>query len=238
LAQSTISLVEKPPTGPTAETSIGESTLRQIPREVRDADVVADLCWREFMKSRKAIVALLVLAASIGAGVGVHRYYRWKNFGVVEEGKLYRSGQLTGTQLERMIDKLHLKTVVCLHPQFAEREREICRRKNVRFVELPMHSSGEGAPEQFGEFYALAVDPAHQPLLVHCYAGVARTGACAALYRMGKQGWSYDQAVAELKTFEKNGMMDPSLGKHIQKVYENVVAPRTAANAHANLPPQ
>ena len=41
----------------------------------------------------------------------------------------------------------------------------------------------------------------HPPsaVLVHCFAGLHRTGAYCAAYRMGFNGWSQQQAILEMK---------------------------------------
>jgi len=42
-------------------------------------------------------------------------------------------------------------------------------------------------------------DPAKYPVLVHCFAGYHRTGAMCAVFRMDYQGWSNDEAIAEMR---------------------------------------
>ena len=42
-------------------------------------------------------------------------------------------------------------------------------------------------------------DPASYPVLIHCKAGLHRTGCMAAVYRMEYQGWTPRQAVAEMR---------------------------------------
>ena len=42
-------------------------------------------------------------------------------------------------------------------------------------------------------------DPANYPVLVHCFAGIHRTGAYCAIYRMEFDHWTNDRAIDELK---------------------------------------
>ena len=42
-------------------------------------------------------------------------------------------------------------------------------------------------------------DPENYPILIHCKAGLHRTGLLTAIYRMKMQGWSKAEAVRELK---------------------------------------
>jgi protein tyrosine/serine phosphatase len=42
-------------------------------------------------------------------------------------------------------------------------------------------------------------DPRNYPVLVHCFAGVHRTGAYCAIYRMEYEGWSNAEAIAEMR---------------------------------------
>ena len=44
-------------------------------------------------------------------------------------------------------------------------------------------------------------DPANHPVLLHCRAGLHRTGVLAAVYRMEYQGWTPAQAIDELKAY-------------------------------------
>jgi protein tyrosine phosphatase (PTP) superfamily phosphohydrolase (DUF442 family) len=54
--------------------------------------------------------------------------------------------------------------------------------------------------EHVVEFLKLASDPANQPMLVHCKHGADRTGTMVAAYRIVVQGWSKEDALAEMKT--------------------------------------
>jgi hypothetical protein len=43
-------------------------------------------------------------------------------------------------------------------------------------------------------------DPNNYPVLVHCWAGIHRTGAYCAIYRMEFDHWTNADAIAELKS--------------------------------------
>jgi protein tyrosine phosphatase (PTP) superfamily phosphohydrolase (DUF442 family) len=47
-------------------------------------------------------------------------------------------------------------------------------------------------------FLELATDPSRRPLVVHCQHGADRTGYLCAVYRVVVQGWSKDDAIAEM----------------------------------------
>ena len=158
------------------------------------------------------------------AGRANYKHVRWKRFDVVKEGSLYRSGQLRMEHLGDAIESLELKTVVCFNSDFVEQEQEICRQRGVDFLYYPMPSDGLGNPESFVDFLHVATDPARQPVLVHCSAGVARTGAAVALYRMSVDGYSADEAIAELRTYEHRGRCEQSLQDHIRAVYRDHLA--------------
>jgi tyrosine-protein phosphatase SIW14 len=55
------------------------------------------------------------------------------------------------------------------------------------------------AEEGLRAFRAVMDDSANYPVLVHCFAGVHRTGAYCAVYRMDYEHWSNRQALAEMR---------------------------------------
>ncbi len=60
---------------------------------------------------------------------------------------------------------------------------------------------GGSVPVEEGvrKFRAVMNDPHNYPVLVHCFAGIHRTGAYCAIYRMEFEHWSNAQAIAEMK---------------------------------------
>jgi hypothetical protein len=49
------------------------------------------------------------------------------------------------------------------------------------------------------KFRAVLNDERNYPVLVHCFAGIHRTGAYCAIYRMEYEHWDNVQALAEMK---------------------------------------
>jgi len=129
---------------------------------------------------------------------------------VVEEGVLYRSGQLSRDGLNRVVVEYGIKTVVSLRYAEGDRtlppdaaEEEWCRERGIRYVRIRPRewSSATGeAPAEVGvrQFLGVMDDPANHPVLIHCYAGVHRTGAHCAIYRMEYQGWRPENALKEM----------------------------------------
>lgn len=153
--------------------------------------------------------AAVIVAVLVGGPWWYHsrRTRARRNFHVVREGVLYRSGQLNLDGLRRLVHDHGIRTIVNLRDgeQSEDRaEEEWARKNDVVFVRIPPRrwwASDGTVPAEKGlaAFRAVLDDPARQPVLVHCYAGIHRTGAYCAVYRMDYEGWSNDEALAEMQ---------------------------------------
>ena len=137
---------------------------------------------------------------------------RTRNFGVVRDGTLYRSGQLSPAAFERVLTEHRIKTVVTLRPvrdpavnaSADTWEEEVCRAHGARHVRLaPQDETGAAGLDQMARgFLAVMDDPANHPVLVHCVAGRDRTGTMCAVFRMEYDRWPPAEAAAEMAQFE------------------------------------
>lgn len=162
------------------------------------------------------LVVLLVAAGPVLYRADRHRMFR--NFRVVEDGVLYRGGQLSPAGFERVCRERGVRTVIKLREANDDKpadvaadaaEEAFCRAHGIVFHRiLPKDWEADPATgrvpmeDNLRWFERAMADPAQtpRPVLVHCFAGIHRTGAMVAAYRMAFQGWSNAEAVAELKS--------------------------------------
>ncbi|VTR95265.1 protein tyrosine serine phosphatase : Protein serine/threonine/tyrosine phosphatase, putative OS=Pelobacter carbinolicus (strain DSM 2380 / Gra Bd 1) GN=Pcar_2841 PE=4 SV=2: Y_phosphatase2 [Gemmata massiliana] len=165
--------------------------------------------------TRRRFLALMAGTTVAGGSLlawGVEHHTR--NFHTVEPGVLYRSGQMTRTGLKLVLGAYHIKTVVTLRtvrnpdrPFPDAWEADVCAARDARHMRIVPRSwsvdkKGELPAERVVKsFLDIVSDPANQPVLVHCFAGIHRTGTMCALFRMARQGWSADQAIAEMQSY-------------------------------------
>lgn len=158
------------------------------------------------MKIVRATIGLLLAVAIPGIPVAYasHRLTTWRHFRVVEQGRLYRSGQFTPAVLDRVIHDHGIKTIVCLRSLAREgdttpenAEELWCADRGIRYVRFnpAAWDSPAGRANLDGFLRAVYEDG---PVLVHCFAGLHRTGVYCAVYRMERQGWTNAEAIAEM----------------------------------------
>jgi protein tyrosine phosphatase (PTP) superfamily phosphohydrolase (DUF442 family) len=171
----------------------------------------------------KAWQVLLVgsLAALLfGVAPFVHfrmTYAHGKRLREVDPGRVYRSGQMTADGFAEAVARFGLRTIINVQDDFPDpdiacafwtrqtvKESELCRRLGVRYVALApdlirRQRVGIDHPQVIDEFLDLLDRESTYPVLIHCKAGLHRTGVLCAVYRMEYQGWSPAAAYRELK---------------------------------------
>ena len=162
--------------------------------------------------TRRRWIVLGCLTAGLAGLIPVLPSTHLRNFRTVRRGVLYRSGQLTPTGLDLVLRVYKIRTVVTLRtvrdpgrPYPDAWEEQACAARGARHVRilprpwLPDETGEPPAAEAVAEFLRVMDDPANHPVLVHCYAGIHRTGTLAAVYRVEYEGWDADAAIAELE---------------------------------------
>lgn len=117
------------------------------------------------------------------------------NFHRLSDG-LYRSAQPTPEGLAAF-EAMGGRTVINLRTD--DTDQPAIGELDLDYVRIPM-SAWTADLEDVQRFLAIAIDPARQPVLVHCQHGADRTGLMCAAYRVVVEGWDKDQAIAEMTT--------------------------------------
>jgi protein tyrosine/serine phosphatase len=149
-----------------------------------------------------AVVVTTAVALTIWATIETKKNRLvWDHFDEVTPGVLYRSGQLTKTQIRQAVAKYGIRTIINFQTPGAgvNAERSLAKDLGVDFENLPMPGSGFGKEAQFREVLSVCDDPARRPVLIHCARGTCRTGTAVALYRLERDGWTVDDVAVELK---------------------------------------
>jgi protein tyrosine/serine phosphatase len=145
----------------------------------------------------------IVLCLAVTLAFAWSGYQRWTgNFHTVEEGVLYRSGQLNQIQFENHIHEKQIRAVLNLrgrHPGtgWYDNEVKVTRAAGIQHFDYPISAKRELTSGQVNEIIVLLRD-LPRPVLVHCEAGADRSGLVSAIYKLvlGKQ--SANEAAQQL----------------------------------------
>jgi hypothetical protein len=188
-------------------------------------------------------LAAFIVSLVGGLPIVFHRaeYAHHKRLCTIVPGRVYRSGQMTAEGFRDAIVDLDIRTVVNLQEDYPDpdvresyfdgstiKESELCRELGVKFVfiapdTLPRNRVPPERPDAIEKMLKVFDDPTSYPVLIHCRAGLHRTGCMAAVYRMEYQGWTPEQAVEEMKEHGFGGFGDFACTAANDYVYQYVL---------------
>jgi protein tyrosine phosphatase (PTP) superfamily phosphohydrolase (DUF442 family) len=125
----------------------------------------------------------------------------WRNWGVVESGRLYRSNHPTPWQLEQAVRRQGIRTVINLrgHREACGSDalgRQAAAALGLEHIDAPLESRGAPHKDRVlrlaGIFARL-----REPALIHCKSGADRTGLAAGIWLMARGG-TVEQALDQL----------------------------------------
>jgi lipopolysaccharide export system permease protein len=166
---------------------------------------------------RWALAAAVVALVTVVPFVHYRALYAHsKRLREVEPGRVYRSGQMNADGFRDARAQYGIRTVVCLRdddpdPEVAlaflpgggtVKESDLCAQLGMRFVFIApdlvsRREAPARRPEAIDRFLGVMDDPDSYPVLIHCNAGLNRTGVLVAVYRMEYQGWTRAEAFQE-----------------------------------------
>jgi protein tyrosine/serine phosphatase len=153
---------------------------------------------------RAAVLAIMVGSAALSFGQQqsgkTFSDIKIKNFGQMDE-RFYRGAQPKESDYKDLA-ALGVKTVIDLQDSPESYEKKDVEALGMRYINIPMSDSEYPKAAQIDAFLKLADDPATGRFFVHCAGGRHRTGVMGAVYRFNHNRWSFDQAYAEMKTYD------------------------------------
>ena len=153
-----------------------------------------------------------------------------RNFGQMDDN-FYRGGQPSESDYKALA-AIGIKTIIDLrndHEAFAQSAAEAA---GLKYVLIPMDGVSAPTDEQVAQFLQIANDPATGKFYVHCKAGIHRTGAMGAAYRISHDGWDYNKAYTEMKNYQFSaGLFHGALKTFVEKYAAKNVAQKSATVA-------
>lgn len=142
-------------------------------------------------RPRTLLVALLVLVVGGPAAYGIVQWEQG-NFAVVSDQLVYRSRQLTGSELTKVIEQHHIKSILNLRGEnqgssWYRDEVAVAEVQHVQLADYQLSANRELASMEVAELLAL-MRTLPKPMLIHCRSGADRTGLAAALYLFEVEG--------------------------------------------------
>jgi protein tyrosine/serine phosphatase len=111
--------------------------------------------------------------------------------------QLYRGAQPTASGMAEL-KKMGIRTIVNLRALHSDRDE--LSGTGLRYVHIRCNA-WHPEQEDVTRFLKVVQNRDNWPVFVHCQQGADRTGMMVAVYRMVEQGWSADDAMAELPRF-------------------------------------
>lgn len=108
---------------------------------------------------------------------------------------LYRSALPNAVQ-QGELQRLKIATVINFYQRS---DSEWLSDPSIRLIQQPLHADRVDDADVLQALRSIREAQVRGPVLIHCKHGQNRTGLIAAMYRIVYQGWSKQQAIAEMR---------------------------------------
>lgn len=151
----------------------------------------------KILKAGFFVLVLILLFGIQGVKSGNNHPY---NFGVVEEGKIYRSAQPDEEFLKYLIKEYKIKSILSLRGKEKLKEKFI-KENHLNIFIFNLSYKKKPSEKQVKKILVIIENPLNQPILVHCAAGADRTGLIIAVLRIEKYGWTLYEVKKEMRYY-------------------------------------
>lgn len=171
-----------------------------------------------------------------------------RNFGVVDAGRIYRSGQIDGGLVRDVLAGHGVDVIVNLANDIPgdpdkDAERAAIGELGIRRIDIPaLDGHGIGPIEHYADALTAVVAARRrgEVVLIHCQGGSERTGALVAFYRLLIEQSEPERVYAEMLAYNhrphRNGYLIPYINDHLKKLAQLLVARGVLARVPAPMP--
>lgn len=146
---------------------------------------------------KKSFYKIAVFAAiTIAAGYWLMAFIIFANFREIQAGKIYRSAQPSEKQLKKWLGKYKIKTILNLRGdglKITKQEEQIAQKANVKMFSFGLSSSKIPDRKTLTELMQV-LKTSELPILIHCRAGVDRSGTISTIAAMAISNADYKTA--------------------------------------------
>ncbi len=177
--------------------------------------------------SHRQLAVVVLVATLCGAGGWVLRFsvrdnVMPRNYGVVDEGHVFRAGRLTPAATETLVKRHGIKTIVDLGAYEGIPDDERLAERTALALGVTRHvftldGDGTGHPMGYVEALRLIADPANQPVLIHCAAGAQRTTVCVMLYEKIVHNVELEETLKVSMEHKHDPKKNPKLWPYVEK---------------------
>ncbi len=185
--------------------------------------------WRGWIIG--GVVAILVAGGITLYHEVIDPLYLSDNWGEVERGLIYRSGDPPPYAVESILRENNIDLVIKLSGHVPE---QLHHRKEAEAVEavggemrmVPMPGNGCGTVDAYIEALTLLHDAkeANRPTLLHCAAGTNRTGGVVAAYRLLFEDADPRAVYEEMRSYEFSPKVNDQLIGHLNAHLPQIAA--------------
>jgi protein tyrosine/serine phosphatase len=139
---------------------------------------------RRFLRKKSITISIIVAALCMLLLLSYYLFLSPKIYPVIE-GKIYRSAQLSGSDLEKVIKEKGIRTIINLKGKSVDskwyaNEMKIAEKYGARLFDVRI------SPNDLPKYLKLmsildALQTSEKPILIHCHRGVDRSGMVSAL---------------------------------------------------------
>jgi protein tyrosine/serine phosphatase len=156
-----------------------------------------------------------------------------KNFGQMDEN-FYRGGQPAEGDY-KLLAAMGIHTIVDLRNDEESFAKSAAEAAGLKYYNISMDGVSAPSDADVAEFLKIVNDPTSGKIFIHCKAGIHRTGAMGAVYRIAHDGWDYDKTYAEMKNYEFSaGLFHGALKSFVKRYSEKMAGLRPVITAKAD----